>query len=83
MFREDWDYAIKLVQEMLPDVTEYPGDWNYLFSRLIWDEFSRDPSYKAANNLLGMLEAVKQEFYRRKVVPYEEKKMKENGDLPL
>jgi len=30
---------------------------------------------------MGALEGAKLEFYRRVVVPYEEKKMKENGDV--
>jgi hypothetical protein len=28
-----------------------------------------------------VLECIKQEFYRRKLAPYEEAKIKENGDL--
>lgn len=38
-------------------------------------------SFHAASRVLGVLEAVKLEFYRRVVAPYEEAKMKENGDV--
>ncbi len=38
-------------------------------------------NYSKANELVGVLECVKQEFYRRQVVPYEEEKIRENGDL--
>jgi len=31
--------------------------------------------------VIGALEACKLEFYRRAVVPYEDKKIKENGDV--
>jgi hypothetical protein len=31
--------------------------------------------------VLGALEATKMELYRRKIAPYEDKKMKENGDV--
>jgi len=30
---------------------------------------------------MGVLECVKQEFYRRRAVPYEEEKIEENGDI--
>lgn len=58
-----------------------PGELNYFISSLVWLLFDEDPSYAKANELLGALEAVKQEFYRRKVAPYEDVKMAENGDV--
>lgn len=57
------------------------GDLNYFISSVVWKLFENDKSYSTANKLMGVLECVKQEFYRRKVVPYEEEKIKENGDL--
>jgi len=30
---------------------------------------------------MGVLECIKQEFYRRAVAPYEDKKKEENGDV--
>jgi hypothetical protein len=60
---------------------ERPGEINYIFSKIIWELFDLNQSYKNANALLGILETVKLEFYRRKVAPYEEQKMQENGDL--
>lgn len=59
----------------------FPGDLNFFISSIIWKAFDQDTSYTKANELIGVLECVKQEFYRRKVVPYEEEKMKENGDI--
>lgn len=38
-------------------------------------------NYKIINDILGALEGAKLEFYRRIVVPYEESKIKENGDV--
>lgn len=38
-------------------------------------------SYATLNEVLGVLEAAKQEFYRRVVAPHEEEKCKENGDV--
>lgn len=58
-----------------------PGDLNYLFSSMIWYAFDNKRSYTKGNELVGMIECVKQEFYRRKLVPYEEEKIEENGDI--
>lgn len=38
-------------------------------------------SYRTMNDVIGALECVKQEFYRRMVVPYEDGKIKTNGDV--
>ncbi len=38
-------------------------------------------TYSDYNEVIGALEAAKLEYYRKVVVPYEEKKIKENGDL--
>jgi len=39
------------------------------------------PSFEKYARAIGALEAVKMEFYRRIVVPYEEKKKEKNGDV--
>jgi hypothetical protein len=57
------------------------GDVNYVISSVIWKLFDKKTSYTNGNNLIGVLECVKQEFYRRKLAPYEEEKIKENGDI--
>lgn len=58
-----------------------PGDINYVVSRIIWGAFDKNPSYTFGNEMIGVLECIKQEFYRRKLAPYEDEKIKENGDL--
>jgi len=40
-----------------------------------------DIRYASLNEVIGVLECVKQEFYRKKVVPYEKRKIKENSDV--
>lgn len=59
-----------------------PGDLNYLITMIIKDyvQASGD-TYATFNEVVGVLECVKQEFYRRDVTTYEEKKIKENGDI--
>lgn len=38
-------------------------------------------SYKTINDIVGALEGAKLEFYRRVAAPYEDTKIKENGDV--
>ena len=38
-------------------------------------------NYQLINDVLGALEGAKAEFYRRMVVPFEDQKIKENGDV--
>jgi hypothetical protein len=57
------------------------GEVNYIISKLVWELFDSAPSYHHGNELVGALECAKQEFYRRKMAPYEEQKIAENGDV--
>lgn len=57
-----------------------PGDLNYLITQLLLAACKDRNSYTAYNELMGVLECVKQEFYRRQVVPYENEKRLINGD---
>jgi hypothetical protein len=57
------------------------GELNYFISNIIWSFFDANKNYSTANNLVGMLECVKQEFIRRNLNPYEDQKIKENGDI--
>ena len=63
-----------------------PGDFNYIITQLClaYEYMSRDgenPTYTAYNQTIGVLECVKQEFYRRAVSVFEDQKKKENGDV--
>jgi hypothetical protein len=54
---------------------------NYLITRLLLAWLPGiDTSYTSYNAVLGLLEAVKLEFYRRRLAPYEDQKMGHNGD---
>lgn len=56
------------------------GDINYCFSRIV-SSLMGDPSYPKIAMVTGVLENIKQEFYRRVAEPYEDKKIVENGDI--
>ena len=55
------------------------GHLNYIITRLILN--TNPENYKDFNAILGVLESAKLEFYRRKISHYEDKKIKENGDV--
>lgn len=59
------------------------GELTYLLYRVCKDYVypAHRARYKDLAEVLGALEATKQEFYRRIVAPYEDKKIKENGDV--
>ena len=56
------------------------GDINYCFSRILAGLMGTT-SYPKIAVITGVLENIKQEFYRRVATPYEGKKILENGDI--
>lgn len=68
----------QLLQQMPSDA----GELNYLVSR-ICDTYIqvKGKNYANLNEVIGVLECVKQELYRRVVSPYEDIKIAENGDV--
>ena len=81
--RSEYDVIINQLQRALSDLQGKPmGDCNYVISRIVWKLFNECPNYENGNVLYGMLHTVAAEFYRRKLAPYEDLKIKENGDLP-
>jgi hypothetical protein len=78
----------KLVKEYPPNCmdlgVEFPdeaGELNYVISMIIKNYFNHKPCYQTINDIVGALEGAKLEFYRRVAAPYEDTKMKENGDV--
>jgi len=62
---------------------ENAGELNYSISKLVDDYLLRkgDLRYEYLNEVIGVLECAKLEVYRRIAVPYEDKKLKESGDV--
>jgi hypothetical protein len=56
------------------------GEINYCFTRILAKSMGQT-SYSKIAMITGVLENVKQEFYRRIATAYEEKKIIENGDI--
>jgi len=58
------------------------GELNYIITRLISNYVkSSGLSYSSINEVLGVLTATKEEFYRRIAAPYEHDKMLLNGEV--
>jgi hypothetical protein len=57
------------------------GELNYIFTSHILQYINvKGESYQTYNDIVGALECCKLELYRRKISPYEDKKIHENGD---
>lgn len=63
----------------------HEGDLNYRIHELIeiFLNGQKKRGYAQYNTVVGVLECVKQEFYRRAVSTYEDRKKVENGDISL
>jgi hypothetical protein len=59
------------------------GELNYELTRDVLEYLNGDYNYQRINDAIGALECCKLELYRRLVVPYETKKILENGDVYL
>jgi len=58
------------------------GELNYIFSCIIRAYIRiKGECYQTYNDIIGALENCKIELYRRKIAKYEDKKIKENGDV--
>lgn len=57
------------------------GDLNYIITRLCQQWLGGAESYEDYKDVIGILETVKLEFYRRALAPYEDAKIQENGDV--
>jgi len=64
------------------DVPDNAGELNYLLT-VIWKAYFEfhGGRYQQMNDIIGALEGCKLEFYRRLITPYEDTKIKENGDV--
>ena len=75
-------------QEMRDRLKEEPivpaneGEMNCVITDLLDDYLSAyGLNYANVNGLVGVLECAKLELYRRIAAPYEDEKIKENGDV--
>jgi hypothetical protein len=85
--RDVLDSAINEVVNALRELesddpaNSFAGNLNYLISSILYKSYGDQPRYDDINEIVGMLECCKLEFYRRIAAPYEDIKTKENGDV--
>lgn len=79
--RRDWLYELD-GGNLCPFQVTSAGELNYLITIAITSYISsKKLSYQTINDIVGAIEGAKLEFYRRIVVPYEDNKIKDNGDV--
>lgn len=71
------DELIRILKSL--PVEEVDGELNYVVTKILKQVYLL--RYFNINRVVGVLECIKQEFYRRVVAPYEDKKIKESGDV--
>ena len=79
--RVKFEKVIKdLVKLLEKDKENLVGNLNYVVTSII-KRLSKNLRYKKANEIIGALECIKLEYYRRVLAPYEEQKRKLEGDV--
>jgi hypothetical protein len=74
--------ASDVTREGLYNRAGTPGVLNLQITKLCLEYLeTAGKSYWECNDVIGALECCKLEFYRRLVAPYEDIKIKENGDV--
>lgn len=68
---------IRALREAGPEQVD--GELNYTVTRLLRALYRK--RYFDFNRVMGVLESVKQEYYRRWTAPYEDEKRAERGDI--
>jgi hypothetical protein len=71
--------ALRQIQCDFPD-DSFEGTMNYLFTTLLVRSYTLN-NYDEHNRVIGLLDCVKNEYYQRRVVPYERQKSFDNGDV--
>ena len=69
------------IKDLVNEV-ETSGELNHVITKLCHGVLTKNGNrYQYYNAIVGVLECVKLEFYRRRLAEYENDKIKEHGDL--
>jgi hypothetical protein len=80
--RKQYQEILSSLAEIIPqDRMQRPGHMNYIVSLLIEKVYGKEMRYADHNEVMGFLNCIALEFYRRKTAPYEDLKIAEEGDL--
>jgi hypothetical protein len=78
VYKDEIENLVKKLESQ--PLTDQDGDLNYIITSIMKRSYT--PKYFNCNRAIGVLESIKQEYYRRVSAPYEDEKIKENGDIP-
>jgi hypothetical protein len=68
--------------EHIANVSENAGDLNFAITKILKQYIKKKGiCYANHNEIIGMLDCCKAEWYRKEVVPYEDFKENENGSV--
>lgn len=81
--RQDKRPELFALATQLGQKVKFEGEVNYAVTTILKEWMARNGGVRYANinAVVGILECVKQEFYRRIAAPYEDCKCAENGDV--
>ena len=78
---EDERHNLSRLGRNLGVVSVGVGQLNFALTNALLAYLGTDPHYRDFNEVIGVLECIKLELYRRVVVPYEQEKIEANGDV--
>lgn len=77
-----WQPGLDTLHQTISEYGVASGDLNYIISMLCNSYIERNGQcYTHLNEVIGVLECAKQEYYRRVIAPYEDIKIIDNGDI--
>lgn len=77
--KQEFRVAVRPTSQSAPVIA---GDLNFQITTLLITYIHQHgKSYNTLNEIVGALECAKLELYRRVVAPYEDEKIKVNGDV--
>lgn len=71
----------RMLRPVAEDSPQTAGELNYQMSQLVVRYLAMNQGYQGINDVVGVLECLKMEVYRRLAVPYENGKKQQNGDV--
>jgi len=84
----DRDHFEQLMGALNSTVILNAGELNYVLTKIVHHYLNKskkdgnyEANYQAMNDVMGALEGCKLELYRRRIAPYENFKIEENGDV--
>ena len=77
--RKESRKALDKYVNTIPSKTLNIGELNYVITKILLNH--KPKNYQDYNQLIGVLECIKLEFYRRMVAPYEDLRKQEQGEI--